>query len=188
MLLQPAYRLQQTPLYRSVLGTVIDDDEAAMQLALALADQAAEWQEVPVGALVLDERREIIGMGLNQTIYVQDPTQHAEIAALRDAAARRGNYRLPNCQLFVTLEPCMMCMGAILHARLQRVVYGASDPKTGVCHSVLKHEQYASLNHHTEIIGGVLAERCAQQLSAFFQARRAEQKQKKLSIKNEIRS
>lgn len=181
----PAHRLRQSSIYRAAFGSMLSDEQAAMRLALELAACAAQWQEVPVGAVVLNEQYQVIGMGVNQTIYAQDPTQHAEIAALQDAAAFLGNYRLPDCHLFVTLEPCMMCMGAILHARLKRLVFGATDPKTGVCHSVLTQEQYASLNHHTVITGGVLEAQCSQLLSAFFRARRLEQKQSK---KNEASS
>src|SRR5690625_5459904 len=125
-----------------------------MELVLMLAEMAAHWQEVPVGAVVLDKRGRVIGLAMNHTVYSQYTTQHAEMMALRDASTFMGNYRLPDTQLYVSLEPCMMCMGAILHARVKRVVYGASDPKTGVCHSVLQHEQYAQLNHHTSIQGG----------------------------------
>lgn len=148
-----------------------------MEIALQLADWAAYWGEVPVGAVVLDAQRRIIGMGVNQTIYHHDPTQHAELVALRQACAFMGNYRLPAAQLIVTLEPCMMCMGAALHARLARIVYGATDPKTGVCESVLEQQQYQSLNHHTEIVAGVLHERCGEQLRNFFRQRRADRKQ-----------
>lgn len=167
-----AHRLHRSPLYQQHFATVIDDDLAAMRLALELASLAATWQEVPVGAVIIDAQQRVIGMGVNQTIYAHDPTQHAEIAALRDACLYVGNYRLPGAQLFVSLEPCMMCMGAMLHARLQRVVYGAIDPKTGVCQSVLKQQHYAALNHQTQILGGVLADESSQLLKSFFRARR----------------
>jgi len=166
-------RLQRLPIYQQYFFQTIDTDEQAMELVLMLAEMAAHWQEVPVGAVVLDEQRRVIGMWVNHTVYSHDPTQHAEMMALRDASTFMGNYRLPDTQLYVSLEPCMMCMGAILHARVKRVVYGASDPKTGVCHSVLQHEQYAQLNHHTSIQGGVWQEQSAALLRAFFKSRRA---------------
>jgi|SRR5690625_651414 len=166
-------RLQRTPIYQQNFFKLLASDEEVMKLALDLAHMAAFWQEVPVGAVVLDQERRVIGMGVNHTLYYHDPTQHAEMMALRDASRFMGNYRLPGSQLFVSLEPCMMCMGAILHARVQRVVYAATDPKTGVCHSVLKQEQYAQLNHHTTIEGGMLQEQSAQLLRDFFKARRA---------------
>jgi tRNA(adenine34) deaminase len=126
---------------------------------------------VPVGAVVVCEG-EIVGRGFNQPIGRHDPTAHAEIMALRDAAARLGNYRLPGCELFVTLEPCTMCSGAIMHARIQRVVYGARDPKTGAAGSVIDLFAEERLNHHAEIVGGVLADECGALLSSFFAARR----------------
>lgn len=168
----PSNRLQRTPIYQKNFFQEINNDEQAMELALQLAQLGAYWQEVPVGAIVLDGQNRVIGMGVNQTLYGHDPTQHAEIVALRDASKFMGNYRLPGSHLYVSLEPCMMCMGALLHARLERVIYGASDPKTGVCHSVLHHEQYAQLNHHTTIEGGLLQEQSATLLRSFFKARR----------------
>lgn len=146
-------------------------DERFMREALDLARQAESCGEVPVGAVVVKEGR-IVGVGFNQPIGQQDPTAHAEIAALRDAAARLGNYRLPGCELYVTLEPCVMCTGAILHARIARVVYGARDPKTGAAGSVIDLFAQARLNHHTEVTGGVLAEECGALLSGFFAKRR----------------
>ncbi len=146
-------------------------DEQFMREALALARQAEWCGEVPVGAVVVKEGR-VIGIGFNQPIGQQDPTMHAEIAALRDAASRMGNYRLPGCELFVTLEPCVMCSGAIMHARIARVVFGASDPKTGAAGSVINLFDETRLNHHAEVVGGVLAEECGDLLSAFFAKRR----------------
>lgn len=140
--------------------------------ALALAREAAACDEVPVGAVVVDAEGAIVGRGFNQPIGRHDPTAHAEIVALRDAAARVGNYRLPGCTLYVTLEPCVMCAGAMMHARIGRVVFGARDPKTGACGSVVDLFAEARLNHHAEVIGGVLAEECAALLSGFFAARR----------------
>lgn len=147
------------------------DDEFFMREALSLAGAAECLGEVPVGAVVVHEGL-IVGRGFNSPIGESDPTAHAEIAALRDAARNLGNYRLPGCELFVTLEPCAMCAGAILHARIARVVYGARDPKTGVHGSVVDLFAVERLNHHTEVLGGVLAEECGQMLSAFFAARR----------------
>ena len=148
------------------------DDSGFMGLALDLAREAGAAGEVPVGALVVLEG-EIVGRGFNQPICRSDPTAHAEIMALRDAAARLGNYRLPGCSLYVTLEPCAMCAGAIMHARIARVVFGARDPKTGVAGSVIDLFREERLNHHAEIIGGVLEAECGGMLSAFFAARRS---------------
>lgn len=147
------------------------NDEHWMREALALACEAGTCGEVPVGAVVVREG-EIIGRGFNQPIGRHDPSAHAEIMALRDAAARVGNYRLPEAQLYVTLEPCLMCAGAIMHARILRVVFGARDPKTGVAGSVIDVFAEARLNHHAEVVGGVLAEDCGGLLSSFFAARR----------------
>lgn len=146
-------------------------DEEYMREALALAREAASCEEVPVGAIVVCNG-EIVGRGFNQPIGRHDPTAHAEVMALRDAAARLGNYRLPGCELFVTLEPCAMCSGAIMHARIGRVVYGARDPKTGVAGSVIDLYAETRLNHHARIEGGLLADECGNLLSGFFAARR----------------
>ena len=142
-----------------------------MQAALALAANAADNGEVPVGALVVRDS-EIIGRGQNSMIARNDPTAHAEILALRDAARRIGNYRLVDCELYVTLEPCAMCAGAMMHARIARVIFGASDPKTGACGSVVDLFAEQRLNHHAEVTGGILADTCAQQLKDFFALRR----------------
>lgn len=142
-----------------------------MRAALVLARQAATTGEVPVGAVVV-KRREIIGRGYNQPISAQDPTAHAEIVALRAAATLSGNYRLTDCELFVTLEPCAMCAGAIMHARLARVVYGAPDPKTGACGSVVNLFAESRLNHQTAVVGGLLAAESSELLQAFFSGRR----------------
>ena len=139
--------------------------------ALALACAAGERGEVPVGAVVVRDGV-IIGRGGNAPIVGSDPTAHAEIAALRDAARALGNYRLPDCELYVTLEPCAMCAGAIMHARLARLVYGARDPKTGACGSVVDLLDNPRLNHHTGVTGGVRAAECGLLLSEFFAARR----------------
>ena len=142
-----------------------------MREALALAREAGAAGEVPVGAVVTCNG-EIVGRGFNQPIISHDPTAHAEIVALRDAAKRLGNYRLPGCELFVTLEPCVMCTGAMFHARIARVVFGARDPKTGAAGSAIDLYAESRLNHHTEIVGGVLAFDCGELLSSFFAARR----------------
>ena len=150
-------------------------DADYMRHALELAKQSQADGEVPVGAVVVKDG-EIVGRGFNAPISRHDPSAHAEMMALRDAAQRLGNYRLVDCELFVTLEPCLMCAGAIMHARIARVVYGASDPKTGACGSVLDVFAERRLNHHTEVTGGVLAEKCGAMLSNFFAMRRAQQK------------
>ena len=147
-----------------------DDDWMAQ--ALELARDAARRGEVPVGALLVRDDA-VLGRGGNAPIAHNDPTSHAEIVALREAGRALGNYRLPGCTLYVTLEPCAMCAGAILHARLARLVYGARDPKTGACGSVVDLFAEPRLNHHTRVTGGVAADACASLLSEFFAARRA---------------
>lgn len=151
------------------INTMSDSD--FMQIALDLAQQAAAAGEVPVGAIIVKDG-EIIGRGSNAPITTHDPTAHAEIRAMRDAAQRIGNYRLVGCTLYVTLEPCAMCSGAIQHARIAKVIYGANDAKTGACGSVVNLMAEPKLNHHTEVTGGVLAQECGAVLSAFFSARR----------------
>ena len=155
------------------------DDDYFMREALALARSAQESGEVPVGALVVRDGI-IVGRGYNSPIGASDPTAHAEIAALRDAARKLANYRLPGCELFVTLEPCAMCAGAILHARIARLVYGARDLKTGVHGSVFDLFAVESLNHHTRVVGGVLADECSALLSGFFAARRSQRERAKV--------
>ena len=142
-----------------------------MQLALEQAQHAWRLGEVPVGAVVVKDGL-VIATGFNQPIGSHDPTAHAEIVALRAAAAKLGNYRLPGCELYVTLEPCAMCSGAMMHARLARVVFGAQDPKTGACGSVLNLFAHEQLNHHTELVGGVMADEASAMLKAFFAERR----------------
>jgi len=149
------------------------EDERWMREALALAREAESRGEVPVGAIVVCDGK-IVGRGGNAPIERNDPTAHAEIAALRSAAVTLSNYRLPSCELYVTLEPCAMCAGAILLARLRRLVFGARDPKTGACGSVIDLLAQPLLNHHTRVTGEVLAAECGALLSAFFAARRAE--------------
>ncbi len=149
-------------------------DTEYMRHALQLAGDARQAGEVPVGAVVVRDGK-IIGRGFNAPISRHDPSAHAEMMALRDAAQHIGNYRLVGCELFVTLEPCLMCAGAIMHARIARLVYGASDPKTGACGSVLDAFAEARLNHHAEVVPGVLADECGMVLSNFFALRRAQQ-------------
>ncbi|WP_221928770.1 tRNA adenosine(34) deaminase TadA [Tepidiphilus olei] len=146
-------------------------DERFMALALAEAGKAWAAGEVPVGAVVVREG-EVIGRGFNRPISSRDPTAHAEIVALREAAQRLDNYRLPGCVLYVTLEPCLMCVGAMLHARLAGVIFGAHDPKTGAAGSVVDPFRERRLNHHTTVRGGVAAEACGALLRAFFAERR----------------
>jgi tRNA(adenine34) deaminase len=149
-------------------------DRQFMQQAIALAEQAAFAGEVPVGAIVVKDG-EVIGYGGNAPIDSHDPTAHAEIMAIRQAAQRIGNYRLVGCTLYVTLEPCAMCAGAIQHARIARLVFGASDPKTGACGSVVNLMAEQKLNHHTEVTPHVLALECGHMLSTFFRERRKKQ-------------
>jgi tRNA(adenine34) deaminase len=146
-------------------------DQDFMQLALAQAQHAWSLGEVPVGAVVVKDG-EVIAVGYNQPIGSHDPTAHAEIVALRAAADKLGNYRLPGCELYVTLEPCVMCSGAMMHARLARVVFAATDPKTGAAGSVVNLFAQEQLNHHTEVLGGVLADEASAMLRGFFAERR----------------
>lgn len=146
-----------------------------MRLALDQALNAQLAGEVPVGAVIL-RHGQVIATGYNRPITTHDPTAHAEIVALRHAAQLLGNYRLPECELFVTLEPCAMCAMALMHARFKRVVFAAADPKTGVAGSVIDLFAQPQLNHHTAVQGGVLAEASAQLLRGFFAERRARQK------------
>jgi tRNA(adenine34) deaminase len=147
------------------------DDTAYMQEALQLAAQAAAAGEVPVGAVVVKDGV-IIGRGYNQPLAGSDPTAHAEIMALRDAGKTLGNYRLADCDLYVTLEPCVMCSGAIMHARIRRVIFGARDPKTGACGSAIDLFAQPQLNHHAEVNGGMLADEAVALLQDFFARRR----------------
>jgi tRNA(adenine34) deaminase len=143
-----------------------------MQRALELAACAEAEGEVPVGALVV-LNDEVIGEGWNRPIAARDPSAHAEIVAMRAAAAQLGNYRLTGCTLYVTLEPCPMCAGAMIHARVARLVYGATDPIAGAAGTVFNLLQAPTLNHRAQVEGGVLAEQCSQSLKRFFQQRRA---------------
>ena len=156
------------------------DDAFWMQQALAQARAAAAVGEVPVGAVVVKDGA-VIATGHNAPVHDHDPTAHAEIVALRAAAAALGNYRLEGCTLYVTLEPCAMCSGAMLHARVGRVVYGAPDPRTGAAGSVVDLFSQPALNHHTQVQGGVLAQDCGALLQGFFQQRRAQQRREALA-------
>lgn len=146
-------------------------DELWMEEALRCAQRALEIHEVPVGAIVVCDG-DIVGRGWNRNISDCDPTAHAEMAALRQAAANIGNHRLGDCTLFVTIEPCPMCAGAMVHARIKRLVYGSDDPKTGAVHSVMQVVNHPQLNHRIEVRSGVLAGRSAELLQSFFKSRR----------------
>ena len=149
----------------------VTSDKRWMYHALALAIRAQERGDVPVGAVVVDND-EMISEGWNQSIAQNDPTAHAEIQALRGASLAISNYRLPGKTLFVTLEPCIMCAGAIIHARINRVVFGAHDPKTGAAGSIINIFQNTQINHHTQVSGSVLESECASMLQKFFRDRR----------------
>ena len=158
-----------------ILSKTIDmkSDELFMEEALRAAQRALEAGEVPVGAVVVCDGK-IIGRGANRNRTDSDPTAHAEIIALREAGATIGNHRLEGCELFATIEPCAMCAGALVHARLKRLVYGADDPKAGAIRSVMQVLNHPSLNHRMEVHAGVLAGRCAEMAQAFFRRRREE--------------
>ncbi len=150
----------------------MEKDLVFMKRALELAREAMNRDEVPVGAVVVSPEGEILGEGFNQPISLCDPTAHAEILALREAARKVGNYRLLGCTIYVTLEPCPMCAGALVYARLKRLVFGASDPKTGACGSLYNLVQDERLNHQLEVTGGLLAEEASALLREFFKMRR----------------
>lgn len=152
---------------------ILPGDEYAMRIALDQAHNAWLAGEVPVGAVIM-RQGQVIATGYNRPITTHDPTAHAEIVALRHAAQLLENYRLPECELFVTLEPCAMCAMALMHARFKRVVFAATDPKTGVAGSVIDLFSHKQLNHHTQIVGGVLADASSQLLKEFFAERRAQ--------------
>jgi tRNA(adenine34) deaminase len=154
-------------------GSHAAGDELWMQEAIRAAQRALEIDEVPVGAIVVCEGK-IIARGFNRNIRDCDPTAHAELVALREASATIGNHRLGGCDLFVTIEPCAMCAGAMVHARIRRLVYGADDPKAGAVHSVMRVLNHPSLNHRVQVEGGVLAGRCQELLQEFFRLRRTQ--------------
>jgi tRNA(adenine34) deaminase len=151
----------------------LSTDELWMQEALRAAQRALEAGEIPIGAVVVHDGK-VVGRGFNRNIAESDPTAHAEVVALREAGAAIGNHRLGDCDLFVTIEPCPMCAGALVHARIRRLVYGADDPKAGAVHSVMQVINHPSLNHQMEVRGGVLGGKCAELLQDFFRARRAQ--------------
>lgn len=155
-----------------------DQIDFFMAQALELASRGAVLGEVPVGAIIV-YKNNIIGRGFNAPISQNDPSAHAEIQAMRNAAQHLGNYRLVDCDLFVSLEPCVMCAGAIMHARIRHLFYGANDPKTGACGSITNLFLEQRLNHHTEISGGILAEQCGKMLSSFFADRRRQHRAEK---------
>ncbi|MFZ2648700.1 MAG: tRNA adenosine(34) deaminase TadA [Burkholderiaceae bacterium] len=160
-------------------------DEAGMRLALDQAQNAWLVGEVPVGAVIVRDTpggRQVLATGYNRPITEHDPTAHAEIVALRHAATLLGNYRLPECELYVTLEPCAMCAMALLHARLRRVVFGARDPKTGAAGSVLNLFEVKQLNHRTQLVGGILEAECGDMLSAFFEERREQFRRRRSAV------
>jgi tRNA(adenine34) deaminase len=146
--------------------------EAFMRAALAQAAEASRRGEVPVGAIVALDGT-VVGEGFNQPIGASDPTAHAEIVAMRAAAARLGNYRLTGATLYVTIEPCQMCVGAMVHARIARVVYGTREPKAGAIESVMRAHEHPSLNHRVQAVGGVLEDECRALIQGFFEERRA---------------
>lgn len=163
------------------IGRLIESDEEAMTLALSLAQQAAALNEVPVGAVVV-QNGVVVGEGFNRPITNHDPSAHAEMEAIRSAAQTLENYRLVDATLYVTLEPCTMCFGAMTHSRIRRLVYGATEPKAGVIASAIQLPQQPFFNHYFEIQAGILAEECGQILSAFFARRRLEKKNAKKSL------
>jgi tRNA(adenine34) deaminase len=163
-------------------GTAMLRDEGGMQLALDQAHNAWLVGEVPVGAVIVRDTaagRQVVATGYNRPITAHDPTAHAEIVALRHAAQLLGNYRLPECEIYVTLEPCAMCAMALMHARFKRVVFGARDPKTGAAGSVLNLFEVPQLNHHTGLVGGVLEGDCSRLLRDFFEEKREQFRQRR---------
>jgi tRNA(adenine34) deaminase len=152
-------------------GEMTNSDEIWMEEALRRARRALAEGEVPIGAVVVFDGK-LVGSGRNCNLASSDPTAHAELIALREAGATLGNHRLLHCELYVTIEPCAMCAGALVHARLRRLVYGADDPKAGAVHSVLEVVNHPRLNHRMEITNGVLAGRCTELLQSFFKSRR----------------
>lgn len=151
-----------------------------MQLAFELAQQAQQAGEVPVGAVIVQDGI-IVGRGYNNSITAADPTAHAEVIAMRDASRALGNYRLLGCTLYVTLEPCVMCIGALFHARIQRLVFAATDPKTGACGSIIDLPAETRLNHHMKVTSGVMAQEASTLLKQFFAERRKNQPRRVLN-------
>ena len=165
--------LVHQPTTQAPSDTTPDSDELWMLEALTAARRALAAGEVPVGAVVVHDGK-VVGRGFNRNLSDSDPAAHAEIVALREAGAAVGNHRLKDCELFATIEPCAMCAGALIHARIRRLVYGADDPKAGAVHSVLQVVNHPGLNHQMEVRGGVLSGKCAEMLQEFFRARRAQ--------------
>lgn len=163
----------------NLLGMDVADDSQGMQLALQMAQQAYGANEVPVGAVVVHQGR-VVGQGYNQPISTHDPSAHAEMVAIRQAAQVLNNYRLIDCTLYVTLEPCTMCTGLLIHSRIQRLVYGATEPKAGAVHSAIQLPQQSFYNHVLQIEKGVLEQECSQLLSNFFAMRREQKKRQKI--------
>ena len=151
----------------------MDPDERFMRAALEQALEAGRWGEVPVGAVVVVDEK-IVGAGFNQPIGAHDPTAHAEIVAMREAAKQLGNYRLRGATLYVTIEPCQMCVGAMVHARIARVVYGTREPKAGAIESAMRAHEHPALNHRITATGGVLEEECRAVIQEFFREKRTE--------------
>ncbi|MWP46166.1 tRNA adenosine(34) deaminase TadA [Gilliamella sp. Pas-s27] len=158
-------------------------DEVWMKHALMLAKRAESLGEIPVGAVIIDQNNQIVGEGFNQSIIKHNPTSHAEIIAIEQAGNYLNNYRIINTTLYVTLEPCIMCAGAIIHSRIKRVVYGASDYKTGAAGSFVNILAQKGINHYAEVTGGVLANECSTILSEFFKKRRLQKKLKNIVVK-----
>ena len=166
---------------RPQLSASTDQDEIFMREALSLAEEAWKLGEVPVGAVVV-KNGVVVGRGFNHPIAAHDPSAHAEVMAMRDAARNLGNYRLPDCSLYVTIEPCVMCSGAIFHARIGRVVYGAPEYKTGAAGSVVDLFAEPRLNHQADIVGGVLEAECGGLVSRFFEEKRSALRTKKEAV------
>lgn len=169
----------------TIIEPINNTDEYWMQLALKQAEQAAELNEVPVGAVLVNEHNECIAAGHNQPILTHDPTAHAEIIVLRAAAKKVNNYRLINSTLYVTLEPCVMCVGAMVHARIKRLVYAATEHKTGAIQSSCRLLDQDQFNHKIQVTSGVLQQPCADIMSQFFARRREEKNKLKKSVKND---
>jgi tRNA(adenine34) deaminase len=158
----------------------VHTDQHWMEQALLMADKAAEQGEIPVGAILVKDNK-VVGEGWNQSIGLNDPSAHAEMLAIRQGAKLLNNYRLPDTTLYVTLEPCSMCAGLLVHSRIKRLVFGAADAKTGAAGSIMNLLVDQRLNHQVEVVGGVLAEQCGDKISQFFQMRRQQKKAAKLS-------